>query len=180
MNFSVRSHLLIIMSLKLYYLSISPPARAALLTIRNLGLEVEVKSVDMFAQEHLTSEFLKLNPIHQVPVLVDGDFVLPESRAIMTYLVNSKRPGCSLYPTDPIKRAVIDHLLYFDATVVFPRNQSVIVRQIISNFNNIHCKLKPFRFLLLWKASMKFPRINRNWFSKRWMCWKVTLNVTHG
>lgn len=117
------------MSLKLYYFSISPPARAALLTIRNLKLDVDVKKVDLFTQEHLLPDFSKLNPIHQVPVLVDGDFVLPESRAIMTYLVNSRKPGSSLYPTDSKKRAVIDHLLYFDATVVFPRNRSAIVRK---------------------------------------------------
>lgn len=108
-------------------MSISPPSRAVLLTIRNLNLNVEVKNVNLLAGEHLTTEFLKLSPVHQVPVLVDDDFVLCESRAIMTYLVNSKMPESDLYPKEPRRRALIDQRLYYDATVVFERNGSVIV-----------------------------------------------------
>lgn len=115
------------MSLKLYFMSISPPARAVLLAIRNLGLNVEIKNVDLIAQEHLTPEFVKLNPRHQIPVLIDGDFVVTESRAIMTYLANSRKPESNLYPSDPKKRALVDERLYFDATVVFERNCAAIV-----------------------------------------------------
>lgn len=121
------------MSLQLYYLNISPPARAVLLAIRNLGLEVDLKVVNLLSQEHLTPEFLKLNPAHQIPVLVDGDFVMSESRAIMTYLVNSRKPGSDLYPLDPKKRALVDQRLYFDATIVFERNCAVVVSLYIWN-----------------------------------------------
>lgn len=115
------------MSLKLYYLEISPPARAALLAIRNVGVDVELVRMDLQAGDHLKPEFLKLNPRHQIPVLTDGDYVLCESRAIMTYLVNSRKPGCDLYPNDAKKRGLVDERLFFDATVVFPRNCDVIV-----------------------------------------------------
>lgn len=119
----------VVMSLKLYHLEISPPARAALLAVRNLDLNVDIVTVDLIGQEHLTPEFIKLNPTHQIPVLVDGDFVVAESRAIMAYLANSKKPQSDLYPSDPKKRALVDQRLYFDATVVFPRNCDVIVSQ---------------------------------------------------
>lgn len=115
------------MPLKLFYMSISPPSRAVLLTIRYLRLDVEVANVNLLSGEHLTPEFLKLTPVHQVPVLIDNEFILCESRAIMTYLVNSKRPGSDLYPIEPKARALIDQRLYYDATVVFERNGSVIV-----------------------------------------------------
>lgn len=121
------------MSLILYHSPISPPARAVLLTIRSLRLNVEIKDVNLLKGENRSAEFLKMNPFHQIPVLVErkssmssptliSDLVLSESRAIMSYLVNSRRADSHLYPIDPVRRAVVDQRLYFDATVVFPRN----------------------------------------------------------
>lgn len=139
------------MALKLFHTSISPPSRAVLLTIRNLGLEVEVKKLNLLAGDHLTPEFLQLNPEHKVPVLVDDDFVLTESRAIMAYLVNSRKPGSDWYPTDPRKRAVIDQRLYYDATVVFERNGEVIVSEFCSPTNQIlksHFRFRRDQFTL--------------------------------
>lgn len=115
------------MVLTLYRTPISPPTRAALLTIRSLGLEVELRNVDLFTGEHLTPEFLHINPRSLIPVMIDGDFVVTESRAIMAFLANSRENGVKLYPSDPKRRAVVDQRLYFDATVIFPRNCAAIV-----------------------------------------------------
>lgn len=112
--------------LVLYYMDISPPARAVLMVIRCLKLKIELIDVDLLRGDHLKDNFLKLNPVHQIPVLIDGDYVLSESRAIATYLVNSKNPGCALYPSNPKIRGLIDQRLYYDATEVFPRNCSII------------------------------------------------------
>lgn len=131
--------------MKLFYKAVSPPARAALLAIRNLKLDVELVECDLFTGQNLTPDFLKLNPAHQIPVLVDDDLVLSESRAIMGYLVNSRAPGSDLYPSDAKKRAIVDQRLYFDATTVFPRNCAIAVSMEISLvslviFNSFRCK----------------------------------------
>lgn len=113
--------------MKLFYQAISPPARAAMLCFRNLGLDVELINLDLLKGEHLRPEFIKLNPAHQIPVLVEDDgFVLCESRAILGYLVNRFRPESSFYPADARKRALIDQRLYYD-TLVFERNGQAIV-----------------------------------------------------
>lgn len=101
-----------------YHNALSPPSRSALLTIRNLGLDVEVKVIDTYKGEQNTPDYLKINPLHQVPVYTDGDFILTESRAIACYLASSAKS--KLYPTDFKKRAVVDSRLYFDATNSFP------------------------------------------------------------
>ncbi|GLV39867.1 uncharacterized protein CBL_08069 [Carabus blaptoides fortunei] len=44
-----------------YHTDISPPGRAVLLTASALGLDVDVREVDIFAKQHLTKEFLKFN-----------------------------------------------------------------------------------------------------------------------
>lgn len=49
-------------------------------------------------------EFLALNPNGQVPVLVDGDFALWESNAILIYLAD-KAGGDRLLPSDARQRA---------------------------------------------------------------------------
>jgi len=112
--------------LQLYYNLGSPPSRAVLQTIRVLGLDVEVKHVDLFKQEHLLPDFVKLNPLHQVPLLVDGDVIIAESRAIQAYLVNSRQPGSDWYPSDPVARALVDQRLYFDATNFFENIISIL------------------------------------------------------
>lgn len=63
--------------------------------------------------------------MHTVPVLVDGDLVLTESRASMAYLVNQYSPNHSLYPSDPKLRAQVDKFLYFDANHIVPAQREM-------------------------------------------------------
>lgn len=51
-----------------------------------LGMELERRPVDMPNGEHKQPDFLALNPLGQVPVLVDGEVVLRDSQAILVYL----------------------------------------------------------------------------------------------
>jgi glutathione S-transferase len=70
---------------------------------------------------------ITINPQHTVPTIVDDGFVLWESKAIAEYLVDSKSPNHSLFPTDPKERAIINQRLYFDSTVIFPRVRAIAV-----------------------------------------------------
>lgn len=112
--------------LTLYYTPGSPVARAVLLLLRYLELDFELKTLDFTKREQHSEAFLKLNPAHEVPTLVDGDFVLTESRAILQYLANSRRPGSDLYPAEPKARARIDQRLSYDH-VLFTKNGAVVV-----------------------------------------------------
>jgi len=51
-----------------------------------LGLDYEAKLIGSRTGETQTEDFLALNPKEKIPVLVDGDLVLTESAAIVTYL----------------------------------------------------------------------------------------------
>lgn len=110
----------------LYVTPGSPPARATVMVARHLGIDVDIRVMDFAKREQHSAEFLKLNPAHQVPTLIDGDFVLTESRAILAYLVNSRQPGSDLYPTDPKARARVDQRLSFDH-VLFTKNAQLVV-----------------------------------------------------
>lgn len=89
-----------------------------LLAIRNLGLDIEIRFLDIYKGEQNTLEFLRINPLHQVPTLVHDGFILTESRAIMMYLASLA--DSPLYPKNDLKkRALVDSRLFFDATSCF-------------------------------------------------------------
>ena len=60
-------------------------------------------------------EFLALNPNALIPVLIDDDFVLWESNAILRYLANAYE-GDWLYPQNPRARAPIDQWMDWQST----------------------------------------------------------------
>ncbi|XP_018349478.1 PREDICTED: glutathione S-transferase 1-1-like isoform X1 [Trachymyrmex septentrionalis] len=107
------------MPIDLYQLTGSPPCRAVLLTAAAVGVDLNVKNVNLSAGEHLKPEFIKMNPQHTVPTLDDNGLHLWESRAIMTYLANQYDKNGSLYPKDPKKRALVDQRLYFDLGTLY-------------------------------------------------------------
>ena len=69
-----------------------------------LGIALELVDVNLGDAEAKVETLLPWNPNTKVPVLVDGDFVLWESRAIIAYLASLK-PEAGLYPADPKRRA---------------------------------------------------------------------------
>ncbi|SDE10156.1 glutathione S-transferase family protein [Kordiimonas lacus] len=70
----------------LYSFPLSGHSHRAELALSLLGLDFENRVTDLPAGEHKSDWFLKLNPEGKVPVLVDGDDVIYESTAILTYL----------------------------------------------------------------------------------------------
>ncbi|KAF7272767.1 glutathione S-transferase D1-like [Rhynchophorus ferrugineus] len=109
------------MTIDFYYLPGSAPCRSVLLTAKALGLDLNLKLTNLQAGEHLTPEFLKINPQHTIPTIDDNGFSLWESRAIMGYLVNAYGKDDSLYPKDAKKRALVDQRLYFDIGTLYAR-----------------------------------------------------------
>lgn len=55
-----------------------------------------------------TISFEQLNPQHAVPTLVDGDFVLTESRAVAVYVAEVYGKGTTLLPESAKERARLD------------------------------------------------------------------------
>ncbi|KAF2880919.1 hypothetical protein ILUMI_25248 [Ignelater luminosus] len=109
------------MTIDLYYTAGSAPCRSVLLTAKLLGVNLNLKPLNLMNKEHLTPEFIKLNPQHTVPTLVDNGFSIWESYAIITYLVEKYGKDETLYPKDPKQRALINQKLYFDMGTLYHR-----------------------------------------------------------
>jgi glutathione S-transferase len=100
------------MALTLYYGSGSPYAWRAQLALEHKALPYDLKVLSFSAGDTRKREFVALNPRHQVPTLVDGDFVLYESNAIVEYLDEAyPGRGAPLFPGDARSRAIIRRLV---------------------------------------------------------------------
>jgi glutathione S-transferase len=106
--------------MKLYHNPLSPNVRRVRLTAAVLELNLEEKVLDFSKGEHKNPEYLALNPNGAVPTLVDGDFVLTESRSIMQYLA-SKKPESGLLPRDEQQRADVTRWQFWDAAHFSPQ-----------------------------------------------------------
>ena len=110
------------MAITFYFGSGSPYAWRVQLALEHKALEYDLKTLSFSAGDMRKPEFLAINPRHRIPVIVDGDFVLYESNAIVEYL-DEAYPGRGrpLYPGDVKTRALVRRLIlevdnYYDKT----------------------------------------------------------------
>ncbi|CAG2068140.1 unnamed protein product, partial [Timema podura] len=99
------------MSLKLYYDILSQPSRAVMLFLLGNKIPFERKEINLKYGDHQSEEFGRLNPFRKVPVIVDGNFPLTESVAILRYLCREKNVTDHWYPRDSKLQAKVDEYL---------------------------------------------------------------------
>ena len=100
--------------MKIYHSPFSSNSMKVRMTAHELGIALELVHVDIAKGEQRKPECVALNPNGKVPLLVEGDFVLSESQAIMAYLAD-KTPGHMLYPTELRARADVNKWMFWSA-----------------------------------------------------------------
>lgn len=82
--------------------------------LEELSVPYELVMLDMAAGEHRQDAFLAINPFGKVPAIVDGDFKLWESGAILMYLAE-KHAGI----TSVEARAILNQWVLFANSTLF-------------------------------------------------------------
>ncbi|MDH5480016.1 MAG: glutathione S-transferase family protein [Nitrosomonas sp.] len=90
-------------------------ANYVLFTLEELGLEFKHIKLHPFEDEKNSPEYLNLNPMGQLPTLVDGDLVLTESMAINFYLARKYGDG-KLWPDQLEDEAQVYKWTFFAIT----------------------------------------------------------------
>jgi glutathione S-transferase len=102
---------------KLYDFAPSANCYKVRLLAAQLGLELELVPVDLFAGESQTPEHFARNPAGRTPVLeLDSGEHLAESGAILLYLAE----GTPLLPADKLGRARAAQWLFFEQNLLEP------------------------------------------------------------
>ena len=91
--------------MKLYGFPMSPNTWKVLAYARHIGVALDHELVDLATGAQRTPAYLAMNPTGRTPTLVDGDFTVWESTAILQYIGTKK--SNALWPDDARARADI-------------------------------------------------------------------------
>src|SRR5271169_1623131 len=95
-------------------------------TLEELGLPYELKMLP-FPPRVFAKEYLGINPLGTVPLLIDGEMRMTESAAITQYLVTRYGPTpLSVGVDEPDFGAYLNWLHFGEATLTFP--QTLVLR----------------------------------------------------
>jgi glutathione S-transferase len=116
--------------MKLYIIPGAPNCRRAEAVVHHLGVDIDIEALDPRSGALRSEDFLAINPNGLVPALVDGDFTLWESHAIMLYLAN-RYEAADLYPSDLKARADVDRWMAW-SLAHFNRAVGTVVWEIVA------------------------------------------------
>jgi glutathione S-transferase len=120
------------MALRLYTLSGSPFGWKVQLALEHKRIPYVVTWVSADRGDLDAEWYRALNPHGKAPVLVDGDFVLSESDAIVEYLEEAfPTRGSSLWPRDARRRALARRIALETSAYLYPP-----IRALVTNWSS--------------------------------------------
>jgi len=109
----------------LHTTTLSANGRKPLALSHALGLEPEIRAVNVYKGEGRSAAFLALNPLGKIPVLVEDDLTLAESNAILVYIAEA-HGGFRLWSREPRRRSEILRWLFWEASAWQPALSTVL------------------------------------------------------
>lgn len=100
------------MTVKLWVFPASPRAFKVLFAAHQLGVDYELKFINLFKGEQNAPEYRAINPHGRMPTLEDGDYVLWESNTIVNYL--AAKAGA--LPKDDKARLAIEKWQFWESS----------------------------------------------------------------
>jgi len=112
----------------LYGSTMSPFVRKVAAYAAEKGLEIELKPVGLGDPD---PEFRAASPFRKMPALVDGDYKLSDSSAIIHYL-EAKYPEPELIPADPRERGRVIWFDEFADTLLFACGAKIFFNKVVA------------------------------------------------
>lgn len=112
----------------LYGSTLSPFVRKVMAFAGEKGIEIELQPTGLLNPD---PGFCAASPFRKMPALVDGDFCLPDSSAIIHYL-EAKHPDPALIPAEPRARGRTIWFEEFADTILFGCGQKVFFNRVVA------------------------------------------------
>ncbi|XP_068620650.1 glutathione S-transferase E14-like [Battus philenor] len=103
----------------------APPVRFVLMTACALGVNLDFRSINLFANENRTEAYKKINPLQKVPSMVIDNQNICDSHVISLYLCRKWDTKHTLYPQDDLTKAKVDEILFFNSSTLFPIDSEI-------------------------------------------------------
>jgi glutathione S-transferase len=116
--------------MKLYYDPITVNCRKVVAGLDLIGASYDEELLNYFAGDQKQPAYTAINPNGELPTLVDDDFVLWESNAIMVY-ASEKLSNKTAYPDDPKIRADITRWLLWESSKWFGTCYKYLVEYVV-------------------------------------------------
>ncbi len=118
------------MSLKLHVFPLSPRSFKVLSVANHLGIDYELKLVDLSKGDQARPEYAAININKKAPALEEDGYCLWESNAIIQYLA-SKKPESGLLPKDERARADVSRWQFWESTTFDPACAILIFERVV-------------------------------------------------
>ena len=116
--------------MKLYQFPFSPNCQKVVAVAHEVGVPLELVTVELFKGEARTAAMLARNPNGKLPILEDGDFVLWESSAMLAYIA-AQAGRADLAPTTPRERAEVERWTLWEGAHFGPAIRKVAFERVV-------------------------------------------------
>jgi glutathione S-transferase len=122
--------------MKLYQFPLSPNCQKVVALAYEVGVSLELATVDLFKGEARSPALLAKNPNGKLPILEDGEFVLWESNAMLAYIA-AKAQRADLAPATARERADVDRWLSWQVAHFGPAIRKVAFERVVKKIGNL-------------------------------------------
>jgi len=132
-----------------------------------LNIEYQSNNIEFYpSEEHKSDEFLKINPLGQIPVISDDGFVLRDAQAILIYLSTKYDKSENWYPNnDPEKIGLISQWLAFADSITGSASAARLHDTFFyTNFDIVECRAAAHSQFRILDEHLYFQeQLNQSW-----------------
>ena len=154
--------------LKLYDYELSGNCYKIRLLLNMLALPYERQCIDFYpGREHKSAEFLRINPLGQLPVLADGELVLADSQAILVYLAAKYDASNLWYPQqEPERLGQISYWFSFASDLGKSAGAARVHQSFNYDLNLAACQARAHKLLRILDEHLWFQQQQQ----RDWLC----------